>query len=101
MVSIVHRSECVPPGSRFAFEFRFMPVKELTDDALRDVLSMVQNVGVGSARALERGKFRIDYAEIDQSKVYRAKPEPIKVSIKPERQKAKEVVIVEPEPILA
>jgi hypothetical protein len=61
--SIIHHSECIEPGSRFAFEFRFMAGKVKEED-MRDVLAMCMIVGLGSARSLERGKFSIDYAEI-------------------------------------
>lgn len=63
-VSIIHQSECVEPGSRFSFEFRFMKGK-LKEEDLRDVLAMMMIVGLGSARSLERGKFRIEHAEIE------------------------------------
>lgn len=62
--SIIHHSECIELGSRFAFEFRFIPGK-VTEQDMRDVLAMTMVVGLGSARSLERGKFSIDYAEID------------------------------------
>lgn len=62
--SIIHHSECIEAGSRFAFEFRFIPGKVKEDD-MRDVLAMAMIVGIGSARSLERGKFRIEHAEID------------------------------------
>jgi hypothetical protein len=62
--SIIHHSECIEAGSRFAFEFRFMPGK-VTENDMRDVLAMCMVVGLGSARSLERGKFSIEYAEID------------------------------------
>lgn len=62
--SIIHHSECIEIGSRFAFEFRFIPGKVREED-MRDTLAMTMVVGLGSARSLERGKFSIDYAEID------------------------------------
>jgi hypothetical protein len=73
-VSIIHRSECAGPGTRFAWEFRYMPVKELTQSAVEDLLAMMMIVGLGSARSLERGKFRIETAEIEMAKPYQAKP---------------------------
>jgi hypothetical protein len=63
-VSIVHQAECIEAGSRFAYEFRF-PKGKLKEDDLRDVLAMSMIVGIGSARSLERGKFRIEKAEIE------------------------------------
>jgi hypothetical protein len=73
-MSIVHQSECVPPGSRFAFEFRFMTAKDLKQDHIESMLALLMIVGVGSARSLECGKFRIEKAEIEMAKVYEAKP---------------------------
>jgi len=63
-VSIIHQSECAEPGSRFAFEFRF-PKGKLKEEDLKDVLAMMMIVGIGSARSLECGKFRITNAEIN------------------------------------
>lgn len=66
-VSIIHKSECIAPGSRFAFEFRFLPTK-LNPDDIQDILAFMMTVGLGSARSLERGKFRIENAEIELGK---------------------------------
>lgn len=63
-VSIIHKSECIAPGTRFAFEFRFLQ-HNLTSDDLADVLAFMMTVGLGSARSLERGKFQIVNAEIE------------------------------------
>lgn len=63
-VSIIHQSECVEPGSRFAFEMRFLPGKLKVED-VRDTLALMMIVGIGSARSLECGKFRITHAEIN------------------------------------
>lgn len=63
-VSIIHRSECVEERSRFAFEFRF-PKGNLKEEDVKDVLVMSMLMGIGSARSLERGKFRIETAEIE------------------------------------
>lgn len=62
-VSILHHSECVPAGAKFSFEFRFVRGK-LSQSEMEDVLAMMTNMGIGSARSLERGKFRIDEARI-------------------------------------
>lgn len=67
-VSILHQSEVIEPGSRFAFEFRFLNNnlhKNLVADDIKDVLALAMIVGLGSARSLERGKFRIESAEIE------------------------------------
>lgn len=59
--SIVHHSECAPPGTRFEYEFRFLGTKLSTDDVIQ-ALSLAMNVGLGSTKALGSGKFRIlDY----------------------------------------
>lgn len=63
-VSIIHKSECIAAGSRFAVEFRFLQSKLDADD-IQDVLAFMMTIGLGSARSLERGKFRIEYAEIE------------------------------------
>lgn len=104
LMSIIHRSECVPEGSRFNFEFRFVPVANLTEAAVRDALATLMQVGVGSARALERGKFRIDFGEVDLNKPYQAKPPAEKKEKDKEKdkdkKKGKQEAIVEPEPEL-
>lgn len=67
-VSIVHQSEVCEPGSRFAFEMRFLNDNlkvNLKEDDIKDVLALSMIVGLGSARSLERGKFRIENAEIE------------------------------------
>jgi hypothetical protein len=58
-VSIIHHSECVAPGSRFAFEFQFLR-GGLDEDAIEKTLAMAMICGLGSIRSLECGKFRID-----------------------------------------
>jgi hypothetical protein len=63
-VSIIHQSECIAPGSRFAWEFRFIKGK-LKEIDLKDCLALMMVVGLGSARSLERGKFRIENLEIE------------------------------------
>jgi hypothetical protein len=93
-VSIIHQSQCVAPGSRFAFEFRFMPVKNLKEDAIRDMLAMMMIVGLGSARSLERGKFRILHAELELAEHYKAKAEePKKLVIKPPEDVSNQPVV--------
>lgn len=37
----------------------------VNEDDVRDTLALMMIVGLGSARSLERGKFRIEQAEID------------------------------------
>jgi len=54
--SIIHDSECADAGSRFAFQYRLLPGK-LKEDDLRDICACAMIVGLGSAKALECGKF--------------------------------------------
>jgi hypothetical protein len=67
-VSISHDSEIVPVGTLFSFEFRFGRTGKISEQDIVEVLSMMANVGVGSARSLERGKFEILDAEIEVTK---------------------------------
>lgn len=69
-VSIIHKSECLAPGTRFAFEFRFLQ-NFLDEDDIQDVLAFMMTIGLGSARSLERGKFRIENAELELGEVKR------------------------------
>lgn len=62
--SIIHHSECVAPGTKFSFELRFLNARVKESD-VRDALALMMIVGLGSARSLERGKFRIDYCDIE------------------------------------
>lgn len=61
--SIIHHSECVAAGSRFTWEMRFLSGRVKEED-VKDALALMMVVGLGSARSLERGKFRIEKAEI-------------------------------------
>jgi hypothetical protein len=79
-VSIIHQSECVAPGTRFAWEFRFMPNDQIKEDTISDMLGLLMTVGLGSARSLECGKFRIEHAELDlvNEKEYNPRAKPAK-----------------------
>lgn len=57
--SIVNDCECVAVGSRFAFEFRFFPARIKADD-IADIFASAMIIGLGSAKAFERGKFSIN-----------------------------------------
>jgi hypothetical protein len=63
-VSIVNDAECAPVGSRFSFEFRCQSGK-LTEDDLVNIFAAACNIGLGSAKAFERGKFSIERLEIE------------------------------------
>lgn len=61
--SIVHDSEIAPAGCRFSFELR-TPRERFSEEQIATICACLQVVGVGSAKALERGKIRIDRLEI-------------------------------------
>jgi hypothetical protein len=63
--SIVTQCECVEPGTRFAFAFRYFP-KKLTRDDIVSIFSMASVVGLGSAKSFESGKFDIDTLEVTE-----------------------------------
>jgi hypothetical protein len=71
-VSIVQHAECIAPGATFSFRFRFLPGK-LTEEQVTDVFALAQNIGLGSAKALDRGKFKIEEMEIDMGTAREAK----------------------------
>lgn len=65
--SIKHHSEIAPVGSRFAFTFRFPTAKVNVND-VKMILSVIGEIGLGSVKALERGKFKILSAEVNEPK---------------------------------
>jgi CDGSH-type Zn-finger protein len=65
-MSIVHDSEVAAPGTRFAFEYRFMEGKT-SNDEVKDILAMICNCGVGSAKPFECGKFNIISATLENN----------------------------------
>jgi hypothetical protein len=64
--SIVHDSECVPPGTRFAFEYRFFDQRLTAEDAA-DIFACAMTIGLGSCKAMERGKFKIKKLTVEYS----------------------------------
>ena len=80
--SIVHHTECAPPGTRFEFEFRFIrgPLK---DGDIQDFLALAMIVGLGSVKSLGCGKWRILEAEILEPERVRDKTKPIKLTVPP------------------
>lgn len=57
--SIVNDAECVAPGSRFSFEFRFYPSRIKSND-IADIFASAMIIGLGSAKSFERGKFSVN-----------------------------------------
>ena len=63
-VSIMHDSECVAPGSRLAFEYRFLPDPRIKINDIKYMLALAMLGGFGSCKGLGKGKFGIDRYEI-------------------------------------
>ncbi len=81
-VSVIHHSECVPSGTRFSYEFKFIMGKFKESD-IKDFLALSMIVGIGSVKSLGNGKFRILSAEV---------VEPKEVRKATEKKKAKEEI---------
>lgn len=62
-VSIVGDRECAAAGTCFTFEFAWRKGK-LSEDDVVSIFAAAQNIGLGSAKAFERGKFRVDTLRI-------------------------------------
>lgn len=74
-VSIVSDKECAPPGTRFAFEFRLSAgqksMGKISKDDIAGIFAIAMTIGLGSARAFERGHFRVDKLELEMAEVAR------------------------------
>lgn len=57
-MSIISDRECVDAGTRFGFEFRWYAGKIGGEDMAR-IISAMECIGLGSAKAFERGKFAV------------------------------------------
>jgi len=57
--SIVHDCQIVEAGAMFSFEFRIPKDSKAKEGDLVKTFAVAQQVGVGSARSLERGKYKI------------------------------------------
>lgn len=57
--SIVNDVETAPVGTRFSFQFQYMPSK-ITKEDIVDVFASAMVIGLGSAKSFERGKFSIN-----------------------------------------
>ena len=64
--SIVTDCECAAIGSRFAFEYRYYPVRVKESDIV-DVFASAMVIGLGSAKAFERGKFSVNKLTFEDS----------------------------------
>ncbi|MHA2068814.1 MAG: hypothetical protein ACXABY_31010 [Candidatus Thorarchaeota archaeon] len=61
--SIVHDSEVIQPGARFAFSLQ-VPPRYYSNKDIQLIFSVIGQIGIGSVKALERGKFRVHGIEI-------------------------------------
>ncbi len=66
-MSIVSQKECAPPGSSFSFEFRWFAGK-LKEAEIVKIFASAMNIGLGSAKAFECGKFRVDSLDVLEPK---------------------------------
>jgi hypothetical protein len=64
-MSIVTMSEACLAGARFAFQYRFYNGK-ISDSDVADIFASAMVIGLGSAKAFECGKFRIDELRIER-----------------------------------
>jgi len=62
--SIVSHKECLPVGSEFYFVFDWVG-RKLNGDDLAEIFAMARQVGIGSAKTFETGKFQIVSFEVD------------------------------------
>lgn len=60
--SIVTHAMCVEPGARFEFDYLFLGDK-MEDEDIRKIVYFLGNTGLGSSRAMERGKIIINRVE--------------------------------------
>lgn len=72
-VSIVSQREYAPAGTMFFAEFRWYDNK-LTEEDVVAIWAAGCNIGLGSAKAYERGKFRCDRLEVEMAVSKRAAP---------------------------
>lgn len=59
-MSIVSHRECIKAGASLHFEFRWYKESKLKKDNILDIFAAAANIGLGSAKNYESGKFRID-----------------------------------------
>jgi len=64
-VSIVHDSEIAPVGSSISFQVQW-PTKKIKGDDMAAVFALGQNIGLGSVKSLECGRFEIVSLSIQQ-----------------------------------
>jgi hypothetical protein len=57
--SIVRDQECAKPGTKFAYEFRFVGQKKFDLEAMLDSLAMAMIIGIGSSKSLGNGNYKI------------------------------------------
>jgi hypothetical protein len=71
--SIVHDCQIVEPGALFSFEWRIPKDSKATEEDIVKTFAVAQQVGLGSARSLERGKYKILKLDIQESSKKKSK----------------------------
>lgn len=61
--SIVSHKECLPTGTNFHFTFDWVG-RKLNGDDLAEIFAMARQVGLGSCKSFERGKFEVVSFEV-------------------------------------
>lgn len=62
--SICHDSETAPPGTKFAFCLQ-VPPEKFSLETIKKIMAFIGQIGLGSVKALERGKFKIEYVDVE------------------------------------
>lgn len=70
--SIIYDAEYAPAGCRFSWELR-IPNNRFTEEDIVNMFAMLGQIGIGSARSMERGKFRIDKLVVNMLPAAQAK----------------------------
>jgi len=78
-MSIIHHTQFVPEGTLFEYEFQYLS-RELTENDAADILALSMVVGLGSVRALDFGKFKIESATIVKNKMEKRNKKTVAVS---------------------
>lgn len=66
--SIVTDCECAPVGTRFSFEYRYYPAR-VKEKEIVDIFAAAMVIGLGSAKAFERGKFAVNTLVFEDSEI--------------------------------
>ena len=65
--SIITLAEICPPGAHVSFEFRFFDGAKVTDNDIASIFASAMNIGWGSAKSWECGKFRVEQLTVERA----------------------------------